>query len=79
MRTPSSRRVGAACRIEGWNVGANRNAMPQVSRQRSTTGGGASTATPRAPKMSALPQRLETARLPCLATVTPARGEDEGG
>ena len=39
VRSPSSRRVGAACRIDGWNVGANRNAMPASSRQRSTTAG----------------------------------------
>ena len=26
VRTPSSRRVGAACRIDGWNVGAKKNA-----------------------------------------------------
>jgi hypothetical protein len=71
VRTPSSRRVGAACFIDGWNVGAKRNAMPASRRQRSTTSGGAATCTPSASSTSALPQRLDTERLPCLATGTP--------
>ena len=28
VRTPSSRRAGPACRIDGWNVGAKKNPMP---------------------------------------------------
>ena len=43
----------------------------------STTAGGASTRTPSCSKTSALPQRLDTERLPCFATLTPARGHDQ--
>ena len=68
---PSSFRAGAAWRIEGWKVGAKKNAIPASSRHRSTTSGGAVMLTPSASNRSALPQRLETERLPCLATRTP--------
>ena len=34
--TRSSRRTGPAWAIAGWNIGANRNAMPASARQRST-------------------------------------------
>src|SRR5437762_8508677 len=45
--------------------------MPAFARQRSTTAGAAVTLTPSASKTSALPDRLDTDRLPCLATFTP--------
>ncbi len=46
--------------------------MPTSSRQRPRAAGSRSRGTPRASSTSALPQRLETDRLPCLATGTPA-------
>src|SRR5262245_35865793 len=46
--------------------------MPTLSMQASTHSFGASTFTPKAPKTSALPDWLDTERLPCLATRTPA-------
>src|SRR5213076_3126075 len=60
-----------ACRIEGWNVGAKKNPMFASTRHRSTTAGDAFTLTPSASKTSALPDKLETDRLPCFATRTP--------
>src|SRR5918993_1083511 len=45
--------------------------MPASARQRSAAAGEAETFTPRASSTSALPQRLETDRLPCFATGTP--------
>src|SRR5262249_59591368 len=71
VRTPSSRRTGAACFIEGWNVGAKKNPTPASLRHRSTTAGGAVTRMPRASYASAPPVRLDADRLPCLATRTP--------
>ncbi len=71
VRMPSSRRVCAACFIDGWNVGAKKNAMFASCSVRSTTAGGAVTLTPSCSNTSALPQRLDTDRLPCLATFTP--------
>src|SRR6266705_773544 len=46
--------------------------MPILSMQASTRSFGASTLTPKTPKTSALPDWLDTERLPCLATFTPA-------
>src|SRR5881396_262869 len=57
--------------MDGWNVGAKKKPMPASARQRSTTAGDAVTRTPSASKTSALPDRLDTDRLPCLATRTP--------
>ena len=45
--------------------------MPISATASSTTEGSTVMLTPRASTRSALPQRLETERLPCLATVTP--------
>ena len=45
--------------------------MPTSCRHRSTTAGDAATLTPSASSTSALPHRLDTDRLPCLATRTP--------
>ena len=58
--------------MAGWSFGAKRKPMPTCWMHSSTISGGASMLTPRASSTSALPQLLETARLPCLATVTPA-------
>src|SRR5204863_8717871 len=60
-----------ACFIEGWNVRAKKNAMPVSRSVRSTVAGDASILTPSASKTSAEPQRLDTDRLPCLATGSP--------
>src|SRR5438270_437842 len=48
------------------------NASPARSRQRRATVGSGSRRTPSASSTSALPLRLEMARLPCLTTGTPA-------
>src|SRR5215203_2504458 len=45
--------------------------MPASARQRSAAAGETATFTPSASSTSALPQRLETDRLPCFATGTP--------
>jgi len=55
-----------------WNAGANRNAIRTSSKQRSSTGTGASMVTPSASSTSAEPERDDSERLPCLATRTPA-------
>src|SRR2546425_1548733 len=52
--------------------GANRKPSPTSRSDRSTVSTGTSTRTPRPCRRSALPQRLLTERLPCLATTTPA-------
>src|SRR6266508_1307948 len=70
--TRSSRRTGAACAAPGWKTGANMNAIPASARHRSTPSGPRSIRTPRASSRSADPQCDEAARLPCLATTTPA-------
>src|SRR6267142_156574 len=72
VRTPSSRRTGAAWRIDGWNVGAKKKPMPASARHRSTTAGCAVMRIPRASYTSAPPVRLDAERLPCFATRTPA-------
>ena len=70
--TRSSRRTGPACAIAGWNIGANRNAMPASARHRSTPPASRSMVTPSASSTSAEPQCELAARLPCFATGTPA-------
>src|SRR5215203_412829 len=72
VRRPSSRRTGITSRMAGWSRGANRKVMPTASRVRPAVSGSISIWTPRAASTSALPERLETERLPCLATGTPA-------
>ena len=62
MRTPISRRVGPACFIDGWKVGAKKKAMLPVWSARSTTAGDAARFTPSCSNTSALPQRLDTDR-----------------
>ena len=70
--TPSSALGFAAYFIAGWNRGAKRNPTPTVLRQAPARSGGSEMLTPSALRRSALPLRLETERLPCFATVTPA-------
>ena len=69
---PRCLRTGAAKRIAGWKTGANINPKPFCSIQASTSYGSRQRSNPRASKKSALPQLLDTDRLPCLATFAPA-------
>ena len=77
VRMPISRRGCTAYFIASWSSGANRKPMPIFAMHCSTRSFGASTLTPRAPSTSALPDWLDTERLPCLATGTPAPASDE--
>ena len=69
---PRSRRTTAACRIEGWKVWAKQKVMPTRWATSATCSGERSSRTPRDSSMSAEPDRLEEARLPCLTTTAPA-------
>ncbi len=69
---PSSRRGPMAFFMAPCSLGAKRKPIPICCRHSSTPSGETSIRTPSASRTSALPQRLETARLPCLATVKPA-------
>ncbi len=70
--TPSFFRTGATCFIAWCSRGAKQKQMPSSSRHCSTRATPASTLTPKAASTSAEPLRLVAARLPCLATATPA-------
>ena len=72
VRTPSSRRGPAACRMAGWSAGACRKTKPVAQRHSPREAAGSSSRTPSASRTSAPPTAPETARLPCLATGTPA-------
>ena len=72
VRTPSSRRTAPTCCMARWWRGANRNPIPSLSMHHPTCSGLRSRLTPAASRTSALPERLETERLPCLATLPPA-------
>jgi hypothetical protein len=72
VRMPISLRGPMACFMAGCREGANRKAMPSSRRQRTMTSAGTPILTPSASSTSALPHLLDTLRLPCLATVTPA-------
>ncbi len=72
VRTPISRRVGAAWRIAGWKFGANRNAKPMSRRADAADAESWSMRMPSASSTSADPAREVIARLPCFATGTPA-------
>src|SRR5262249_51937127 len=69
---PSSRRAGPANRRAGWYFGAKQNPMPASSTHRATPSGPRSITTPNASRTSADPHAEDAARLPCLATRTPA-------
>ena len=72
VRMPSSRRTGATFFMAGWWLGANMKPMPVSRMHWATCAGGRSMRAPRASRTSALPEREDTPRLPCLATVAPA-------
>ncbi len=75
VRTPSSRRTGAACFIAAWWFGANMNPTPTSLMQRPTCSGVRLMLAPSASMTSALPDFDDTARLPCLATRAPAAAQ----
>src|ERR1700742_623602 len=72
VRVASSTRVGPTFFIAGWCAGANMKPIPASRMQRPTSSGDRSIFTPSDDSTSAAPEREERARLPCLATVTPA-------
>mmetsp|Transcript_8750 Transcript_8750/g.28880 ORF Transcript_8750/g.28880 Transcript_8750/m.28880 type:complete len:271 (+) Transcript_8750:570-1382(+) len=75
VRTLSALRTGTTAAMAGWKRGANMKPMPASSTHRATPSGPMSTATPRASRTSADPQRDDTDRLPCLATLAPAAAQ----
>ena len=65
-------RVGVAWRMAGWKFGAKRNAKPYSVRAAEADVASWSMRMPRASSTSAEPDLEVIARLPCLATGTPA-------
>ena len=61
-----------ACFMAPWWAGANMKPTPTSATQRATCRGVRSRRTPAASRTSALPDLLDTERLPCLATWHPA-------
>ena len=72
VRTPISRRSGAANFIAGWNDCANRKPTPVRSMQLATWSGVSAISAPSASSRSAEPDCDVIARLPCFATFAPA-------
>ena len=73
VRTPSSRRVGPAWRIDGCQCGAIEEREAGLRQRVEHAAGDASRCTPeRLEARRRCRARLDTARLPCLATRTPA-------
>ena len=72
VRIPISRRGPIAYFIAPCSAGAKRNPIPTSSMHAPTCSGPISIFTPNALRTSALPQLLETDRLPCFATGSPA-------
>jgi len=72
VRTPSSRRTGAACFIAAWCDGANMKPMPVSPMHCATAPGVSMMLAPSASSTSALPDFDDTDRPPCLATRAPA-------
>src|SRR6201987_3483674 len=72
VRVPSSTRVAATFFIAGWCAGANMKPMPASAMQCPIASGVRLILTPSAVSTSAAPEREDNARLPCLATGTPA-------
>ncbi len=72
VRTPSSRRTGAACFMAAWWLGANMKPMPVSAMQAATASGLSMMLAPSASSTSALPDFDDTDRPPCLATRAPA-------
>ena len=71
-RAAQSFRAGAMCLKAGWKFGAKKNAKLCSRNERAASSGVKSMRIPSASITSALPTDDVTARLPCLATVTPA-------
>ena len=76
---PSSVRAAAVCRNDGWNTCAKQKVMPTSVASSATRAGGWSSRMPSASSTSAEPEDDDAARLPCLTTVMPGAGDDEGG
>src|SRR3990167_7237416 len=72
VRTPSSLRTGPTFFIAGWWLGANMKPMPVSAIERAIAAGLSVIGTPSASSTSALPDLLDTLRLPCLLTRAPA-------
>ncbi len=72
VRVASSTRVGPTFFMAGWWEGANMKPIPASETQRPTCSGLRSIFTPSEDSTSAAPERDDSARLPCLATGTPA-------
>ena len=72
VRTPSSRRTGAACFIAVWWLGANMKPMPVSARHCATSSGLSVMHAPSASMTSAEPEVEDTLRPACLATRAPA-------
>jgi hypothetical protein len=72
VRTPNLRLTAPTWLMRGWKYGARQNVMPARSRHARAAFPSSSTRTPKAASTSALPLRLDMARLPCLTTGTPA-------
>ena len=72
VRTPSSRRTGAACFIELWYTGANIKHISISFNTSSFCDPFNSRAPPNSSITSAAPHLLDTLRLPCFATGMPA-------
>ena len=71
VRMPSSRRTGPTFFIAGWWLGANMKPMPVASIERAICAALRSSGRPSCSSTSALPDLLETLRLPCLLTRAP--------
>ena len=69
---PSSARAGAQAFIAAWCSGAHMKPTPAWAMAREMTIGSTSILTPSAVSTSEAPDSDDTARLPCLATGTPA-------
>ena len=72
VRKPSSWRTGSTWRMAAWCAGANRKQMPASSSARRCWSALAAMLTPRAVSTSDDPDFDEMARVPCLATFSPA-------
>ena len=69
---PRNLRGPAACLVAAWCAGAKRNASLASRRQRADSSGDGAGSSPSASMTSCAPDCDDCARLPCLATATPA-------
>jgi hypothetical protein len=72
VRNPTSRRGTATALVAAWYTGANMKHRPASTRQRAATWEFGAGSMPSASMTSWDPARDDSARLPCLATRTPA-------